>query len=289
MAQEPGASRVGEAARSFQKTLLRFRPVLPIVFVCGGASETCHRAKFLRSARKYGRTARFFLAEKAYEEQRNVGDSKFIILSTFEQGMAEISHAILLFPESVGSYAETGLFSAFPEIRRKVLIAQPRDYQTVQSFLSDGPIHSIARDTLFGKLVLFDSAKGRVDFSEVYKVLSSLPSRPQWRELGLNWSELPLSHKVGLIQLLFEVFPYMTYTDIVIAIEVLVGEKPGQSASAPVAYLTSLGGIRKDEHDFYHRLSPLYEFDTHGAKIGELRLSIRETYTKSHPMHGEFR
>ena len=198
--------------------------------------------------------------------------------------MAEVSHAILLFPESVGSYAETGLFSAYQDIRSKVLVAQPREFQTSRSFLADGPIHAILQDTIFGRVISFDSKNGLANFTEVYDMLASSLPRLEWTDLGLAWSGSNFEQKVALVQLLFEIFPLMTYSDIQIAIDKLVGEKTGRSLSEPVSYLTSLGGVRKDDAGYYYPTPGLYDYQTPGARLGELKLSVESTYSESHPM-----
>jgi hypothetical protein len=117
------------------------------VFVCGGKignGETSLRQQFIQWAEHNLPNFICLLAEDALKDGFVVGRRKFIDLARFESVIAGIADCVLIFPESPGSFAETGFFSNSKKIRDKTLVINPIDKQK-DSFLNMGPIHTIDR------------------------------------------------------------------------------------------------------------------------------------------------
>jgi len=118
-----------------------------ILFVCGGdASETADtlRANFLRWAKSELADFITLLAESAYQQTYSEDAPELINLGTFERLIAEICDGVLIFPESVGSYAEIGFFSN-TSVKKRVLVANEEPHYSRDSFMNLGPILTIDR------------------------------------------------------------------------------------------------------------------------------------------------
>jgi hypothetical protein len=117
---------------------------------------------------------RIFLAEDFKDWMH---DSVYRELFTFEQDLASLSSAIVLFVESAGSIAELGAFSQLDGVKQKLLIfLQTKHYQQ-DSFITLGPIKYLEAsfagsvrpypwqtvNTSFGKTIDVDSLSGSLD------------------------------------------------------------------------------------------------------------------------------
>src|SRR5579863_4643458 len=102
---------------AFNREAFRVDRRRPFIFVCGGNDRngiSALRQQFLTHLRGPAPTIFPVLAEKAFPHQlveRN--------LQEFETFLASTADCILIFVESPGSFAETGLFAALKEIRKK--------------------------------------------------------------------------------------------------------------------------------------------------------------------------
>src|SRR5687767_204163 len=121
LSSDPAWKRVLESLRAvFQNKpiYLRNRPFF--VFVCGGElgeGKTTLRKQFLQWAEHELPNFVCLLAENAIKDNFVAGKRKFIDLARFESVIAGIADCVLIFPESPGSFAETGFFARSPEIR----------------------------------------------------------------------------------------------------------------------------------------------------------------------------
>ena len=94
-----------------------------LVFVCGGPAANganSVRRRFLDWAQNHIEGFRFFLAEAAAKDIMANAEPKFLNLSQFEYVLAAVADCVVIIPESVGSWAETGYFSAIAGIRKNV-------------------------------------------------------------------------------------------------------------------------------------------------------------------------
>ena len=91
-------------------------------------------------------------------------------LAKFEEILANISDCIIIFPESAGSFAETGYFSK-TNIKNRTLIVNCSNEQG-ESFLNLGPIDLVSKASIFGQTVLLNSKNP--DFSIIKERLKVL-------------------------------------------------------------------------------------------------------------------
>lgn len=127
-----------------------------IVFVCGGNDPGHMRRRFQDEFDNLMPGFEFFEPEFAMKNYFTLGDTTPFDIAEFEKLVAELSHSIVIFPEAPGSIAETGYFSAIPEIRSKVLLAIDLKRQKSDSFISLGPAKRIADESMFHPNIQFD-------------------------------------------------------------------------------------------------------------------------------------
>ena len=120
------------------------------------------------------------LAEDALKDNF-VGEGRsFVNLAKFETVVADVADCVLIFPESAGSFAETGFF-ANSKISEKTLVANPFELQVEDSFLNLGPIDSISTVSVLKPTVLIN-VNQTPDFSPIGQRLSERLKWPEYRE-----------------------------------------------------------------------------------------------------------
>jgi hypothetical protein len=114
-----------------------------ILFVCGGKIDLTTappslRDAFLREWHDTGDTTHSVLLAEELNAFFPEGHYRDIL--TFESDIAQISELIILFSESVGSFAELGAFCVEDEIARHLLVVMDDFNYAQRSFVTLGPI-----------------------------------------------------------------------------------------------------------------------------------------------------
>lgn len=163
---------------AFRQDAFRVDRSWPIVFVCGGTStgsKTALRHQFLSAIEKSPRPIVPVLAESSFPHQlieRN--------LLKFEQFLASAANCVLIFVESAGSFAETGLFAALPAVVKKTFVINTRTEAETKSFLNLGPIKLIRKGSDFDTIVDLDAeAVTAADADRIVEVI--LDSYPKYK------------------------------------------------------------------------------------------------------------
>ena len=162
----------------FAKGAFRVDRTRPLTFICGGNNTNgvpSLRHQFLtRILTRMTMPTPILpvLAEKAFPHQlieRN--------LQHFETFLAHTADCVVIFVESPGSFAETGLFAALPLIVEKTLIVNTREESGKDSFLNLGPIKLIRKTSRFD--TTFDLAEKAVTAADadaiIQRILSDYP------------------------------------------------------------------------------------------------------------------
>lgn len=129
-------------------TVSRFITYPKFVFLCGKAYEACGYEETNRGIiHKYlcRKSADVFivLSEKLWEDSFNSN----IDLLTFEDFLAEVSDAIILFVESPGSFCELGAFAYAEKLfSDKLIIVIDEKYKGDKSFIITGPTAKALKD-----------------------------------------------------------------------------------------------------------------------------------------------
>lgn len=140
----------------------------PVIIVFGATKAPSQRSRCIERLREVYPAGIVMRPEDCWTPSERVLD-----LAEFEAILTEISDCTIIFPESPGSYAETGYFSAKKPLREKLLVASPLKFQTEESFLNRGPFQAIDRDSAFKNCLWIGD-----DFSAIESRLARLPRRP---------------------------------------------------------------------------------------------------------------
>ncbi|MBZ0099077.1 MAG: retron St85 family effector protein, partial [Taibaiella sp.] len=117
-----------------------------IVFVCGADPKlagSC-RSKFLKYAEKHLANYDFFIAEDLLNIKSVDSD-----LLSIEDKLAQFSDCVILFLESPGAFAELGAFANKSNLTSILLAVNDSAYSGARSFINDGPINKINRESKF--------------------------------------------------------------------------------------------------------------------------------------------
>ena len=107
------------------------------------------RSRFLKFAERELSNCHIFLAEYALEALVSEDGAGRHDLTAIEEFIGEIADAIVLFPESPGSFAELGYFSKTLELARKSLVISDYNLQGQDGFIALGPIHLIDKASIY--------------------------------------------------------------------------------------------------------------------------------------------
>jgi hypothetical protein len=178
-----GEQLLGSLRSVFREKRVYHRKSRFIIFVCGGRleqEETSLRKQFIEWAADNLQDFICLMAEDALRDSFSGEGRAFVNLAHFESIIAEVSDCVLIFPESAGSFAETGFF-ANSTVREKTLIVNPLALQTVDSFLNLGPIETISSFSFLKPTVLIEG-RGAPDFAPIGLRLRERVKWPEHRE-----------------------------------------------------------------------------------------------------------
>lgn len=263
---------------AYKKAAFRVNWSRPIVFVCGGKSSTkTLRHQFLGHIPKRSPRVLAVLAEQAFPHQlveRNIQE--------FEASIAKAADCVLIFAESVGSFAETGLFSALPNIASKTLVVNMKKNSRADSFLNKGPIKLIARRSKFEDVVILNRKKvTRANANEIVgRITATLP--PLDNALVFHpttkFGELDLRLQLGCVYLVVRVVQVGSSNLFTSILRTYFRAVPSEHIERYLSILVSLRLICRED-DLYYNLDPLTfqndllinKFSDYGSKFFRLR------------------
>ena len=129
------------------------------------------RPRFLKFAEKELPNWHIFLAERALESLVSEDGAGPHDLDKIEKLIGQIADAIVLFPESPGSFAELGYFAKTPELAKKSLVISNHDFQGQDSFISLVPTHLIDAKSIYKPSIQLSYGK-EVDFTPIRQRLA---------------------------------------------------------------------------------------------------------------------
>lgn len=185
-----------------------------IVFVCGGSEPHHMRRRFQEEFNEILPGYEFFEPEFAMRKYWTLGDSEPFDITTFEELIGNLSNSIVIFPEAAGSLAETGYFSARPDIARKILLAINSVHLATDSFLSIGPAKKIADVSVFQPNFQFDYNNPNFKLIS-QRILDRAPLHPTRRALKIKpFAEMSSFELFAIIQCLVALLGVATVEDI---------------------------------------------------------------------------
>lgn len=193
-----------------------------LVFLCGGpvvSGKNSFRKKFLSYARKSLPDFRFFLAEDATRDLFKESEAAFVNIAEFESLISNLADCILLIPESDGSIAELGYFTAQQATREKLFVVNEMDFQEDESFIKLGPIDIVNRYSRFRPALHLNLRAKSPNFRPIVKQLRRFELEIRGHFEFKQYDQLPVRHRLFLLFELIYLFGRISYD----AIEYTIG------------------------------------------------------------------
>lgn len=181
-----------------------------IVFVCGGNEAHHMRPLFRQHVETNSPQFDIFHPEFAMENLFTSNLSEPFDIADFESSIGSLSKAIVIFPEAAGSFAETGYFSAIPELAKKTILVLDAEYQGYDSFISQGPAKKIEELSIF-RPALHMSYK-TPDFDLVIRRVKKFPISSTRKQL--TWDKLSDLENFERFCLVHEIVSFMSIATI---------------------------------------------------------------------------
>ncbi|MDP3587706.1 MAG: retron St85 family effector protein [Sulfuricurvum sp.] len=229
-------------------TVKSIREHLEVVFVFGMASDDTlksNRAKFLTYINAHRTPFNFITIEalyndlKAYSSNKKGVTAQRIALVDLELRAIKQAHSLIIFPESAGSYAELGYFTAIEETKQKMYIANDYAYSDQESYLNH--LIDVIHNTRTLRPLFLDFNHVGIPEDRFDRLIENLAKDYEAnRQVHkfVNSLLFPLAITYELIRLL----PFLTYTQLQIATEMI---------------LDTFSDIRYDTKDFTVNISML--------------------------------
>lgn len=250
-----------------------------LIFVCGGADggffKTSARQEFIKWANKNLNGCRIIKAESVvhyllYEKE------SFINIATLERLVGDLADCVILFPESPGSFAETGLFSAIGSISKKCFIIHCTNHQR-KSFLTDGSIATIANKSKHGGPLYTNLKKRPIDFTGVTDKLNVIKRKNRYSISESTFNNMKIQDKFAILHYIFHIFPRLTQKHLLEVLTACYKPYNKDQVTDIIAILQALHYVKLDSADesFYlanleHK--PLIEIE--GRSLAEVRLQV---------------
>jgi hypothetical protein len=212
---EPKNKRVRDRLNDLVRGGLHRTASTNIIFVCGGDEEIHLRPKFIEYMQAEMPGYRPFRPEAAQKDYFEQDHEDTLNLSHFEELVSDLSLGIVLFAESPGSYAETGLFSALENARKKTLVILDAERQGKGSFLTFGPVAVIASKSRLGAAIQLDYENPK--FSQIKdRIEDRIPLPSSYRSIGSKeFSDLEPQELLSFVWFYIDIMKACSFDDLV--------------------------------------------------------------------------
>lgn len=265
-----------------------------LCFVCGSAGETIEatgerslRAAFIDYA--LGRRDNKIVcvrAETAATELLRQIDERGQNISIFERTIAETVDSVLIFPESPGSFAELGYFSAIEGIARKTLVAVRIQHQA-NSFITLGPVHAIARQSIFSPVPLVLAEPPAAQMSQIAdRLLGDTVKKRTYRQrfVSQDWKAYDSRHQLAIVDQIVDLVGATTEADLQQAIHDSFGPYDVSTVRLQLSILVATGRIaRNDNGDIFACTRPAPFIESAGGDALNVKAAWREVYEAHDP------
>ena len=274
----------------FSRGDLYFTADAHLSFVCGaadpkGGEPPKFRRQFLDWADKNQRNLVCVRAENAATDLlREVAERHATPnLAKFEDAIAHIVDSLLIFPESPGSFAELGFFSANDEMCKKILVAVLAEHQG-NSFIMLGPIRNIGTKSSFAPIPMVLSEPYDSAFQQIAdRLLGEGKATRNYRtRFSLKpWKDYGDREKLEILDCIFDILGICTEADVFDFIHKRFGNFDASGVRLLIAMLAALGRIvRNDDADIIRLASAFPPNFIEGAddELTELRAKWNDGY-----------
>lgn len=240
----------------FARGDLHFPADLHLCFVCGAADRPASeppslRRRFLNWAADHEPRLVCVQAESAVTDLLRQVDERRASrdLSIIESTIAQTVDSLLLFPESPGSFAELGLFSANEEVSQKMLVAVQHEYQG-DSFIILGPVKQINARSAYSPQPIVVAEPAEASFQQIRdRLLGELcrTSGYSRRYSTGNWKDYSLRDRLAIADKIIDLVGISTEDDLFDHINRSFGSYEKSDIRLLVALLTAMGRAARTE------------------------------------------
>ncbi len=236
-------------------TTSKFITYPKFVFLCGAAYSDCEYEYSNRGiAGKYlqhkSDDVFIVLSEKLWEDNFDAS----IDLLTFEEFLAEVSDAIILFVESPGSFCELGAFAYAEKLfSDKLIIVVDEKYKNDKSFIITGPVAKAKRDgsaviyAPLGGTGLLSSSDLRSALNEKVNEFQSKSSPKNKRIPNQNEEKVQINSFILELLELVKILQPISRTDLIKVYKEVKG-------------FSHFGFVKKDGEEFHNEIKVDYIF-----------------------------
>lgn len=279
----------------FKRGDLHFTTGVHLCFVCGAADPESGkppaiRRQFLNWVEENERKLVCVQAENAVTDLLRQVDERRASrdLAVIEETIATTVDSLLLFPESPGSFAELGFFSANEAISQKMLVAIAHEHQG-DSFIILGPVKKINANSSFSPQPIVISEDRDASFSQIStRLLGEVKRASSYakRYAHGEWKDYSPREQLAIIDKMIDLAGIVTEDDLFDLINQSFGKYEKSDIRLLVALLTTMGRVvRTDMGDIVRVLSKAVTpfIDGGGQDATEVKAAWTETYREHVP------
>lgn len=213
-----------------------------------------HRAKFLNFAQQQDTPFTFLTIETLYDDLkmfsgRNGISAKRTALVDLELRAIKQAYSLVIFPESVGSYAELGYFTAIEETQHKICVANHFSFSNENSYLNH--LIDVVHNTRELRPFLYDW--NNPSPNDAFKSLLNKLSQDYQSTLHTeNYKKNDL-FPLAITYELIKIFPYLTFTYLSYATKYILKKHEinfdNEVFTVNISMLAVAGLIRREKYE----------------------------------------
>lgn len=168
-------------------------------------------------------------------------------LSVIENILANTVDSLLIFPESPGSFAELGLFSANDEICNKMLIALLAEHQG-ESFITLGPVKHVSMKSTYAPLPIVLTSPYEIVFTQIAdRLLGEIKDKRAYRRRYSlkKWKEYEFREQLAILDCIFDLVGICTEDDLFDLIQKRYGSYDRTEVRLLTGLLAALGRVKR--------------------------------------------
>ena len=251
------------------------------LFVCGGDMDGDYmRPRFQEFAKKGLPNWHTFLAERILDALVSEDGTQHHNLTQIEELIGEIVDAIVLFPESPGSFAELGYFAKTPNLARKSLVISDYSLQGQDSFITLGPIPLIDAVSIYRPSIQLVYGK-EAEFTQITQRLAKRTRRSR-KSFQSKTRRLTNKEYFLVVLELIRIFRAMRIDGIKYVVNsIFGGHARTRTIKSVVAILVGVGFVSRcgPDDEFYYATPGNFTFmEFEGIKEAEFTLKLLDFY-----------